>query len=50
MMAACHYNHYMEAGLLPHVNALAQPAFNMIEIIGSHAMLSFKKLNVGAPG
>ena len=49
-MVASHYSCYTEVGLLPRVNALAQPAFNMTELIGSHAMPSFGNSKVGEPG
>jgi hypothetical protein len=49
-MVAGHYNSYTEAGLLPRTNALAQPAFNMTKIRGSHVMPSYENLKVEAPG
>jgi hypothetical protein len=48
-MVAGHYSSSTEAGLLPHANALAQPAFNMTEI-RSHAMSSHENLKVRTPG
>jgi hypothetical protein len=49
-MVSSHYSSSTEAGLLPRVNALAQPTFNMTEIRRSHAMSSHENLKVRTPG
>ena len=48
-MVAGHYSRCTEAGLLPRVNALAQPTFNMTEIRKSHATPSHENLQVRIP-